>query len=151
MRPGVTVNLSVKKEHSMKTKIFVNLPVADLQKSMDFFAALGFTFNPQFTDANAACLVISDDIYSMLLVKDFFKTFIDKEVADAEKTTEVIVSLTVESRAAVDEMVEKALRAGAALTETRDHGWMYQRGFADLDGHLWEIFYMDMSAVPAIP
>ncbi len=135
----------------MKTKIFVNLPVADLQKSMDFFSALGFTFNPQFTDANAACLVINDDIYSMLLVKDFFKTFIDKQVADAEKTTEVIVSLTVESRAAVDELTEKALKAGGRATQTHDHGWMYQRGFADLDGHLWEIFYMDMSAVPATP
>ena len=135
----------------MSTKIFVNLPVSDLERSMAFFSALGYSFNPQFTDENAACLVISEDIYAMLLVKDFFKTFITRDVADTSKVVEAILSLTAESRAEVDAMVEKAQRAGAHITETRDHGWMYQRGFADLDGHLWEVFYMDMSAVPVEP
>lgn len=135
----------------MNTKIFVNLPVADLKKTMSFFSALGFTFNPQFTDENAACMVISEDIYAMLLVKDFFKSFVTRGIADTSKEIEVILSLTTESRAAVDAMAEKAQRAGAALTETRDHGWMYQRGFTDLDGHHWEVFFMDLSAMPATP
>lgn len=132
----------------MSTKIFVNLPVKDLKHSMDFFRKLGYSFNPQFTDENAACLVISDDIYAMLLRTDFFKNFTKKEPVDATRSTEVILSLTMENRTVVDEMLEKALAAGATETLTMDEGWMYQRGFADLDGHLWEIFYMDMSAVP---
>ena len=132
----------------MSTKIFVNLPVKDLKHSMDFFRKLGYSFNPQFTDENAACLVISEDIYAMLLCTDFFKNFTKKELVDANRSTEVILSLTMESRAAVDATLEKALAAGATETMTMDEGWMYQRGFADLDGHLWEIFYMDMSAIP---
>jgi len=135
----------------MNTKIFVNVPVRDLSRSMEFFRYLGYSFNPQFTDENAACLVISDDIYAMLLCKDFFKNFTKKELVDANRSTEVILSLTMDSRAAVDEMLEKALAAGAAETMTMDEGWMYQRGFADLDGHLWEIFYMDMAAIPPEP
>jgi len=132
----------------MSKKIFVNLPVKELKHSMEFFKKLGFTFNPQFTDENAACLVISDDIYAMLLCTDFFKNFTTKELVDATRSTEVILSLTMESRADVDKMLEKALAAGATETMTMDEGWMYQRGFADLDCHLWEIFYMDMSAIP---
>lgn len=135
----------------MSSKIFVNLPVKDLKHSMDFFRMLGYSFNPQFTDENAACLVISDDIYAMLLCTDFFKNFTRKEVADATHSTEVILSLTMESRLDVDKMLEKALAAGASETMTMDEGWMYQRGFADLDGHLWEIFYMDISAIPPEP
>ena len=137
------------KEKKMSKQIFVNLPVADLKQTMNFFSALGFTFNPQFTDENAACMVISKDIYAMLLMKDFFKSFISKRIADTAKEVEVIVTLSAESRAEVAALAEKAQRAGAALTETRDHGWMYQRGFTDLDGHHWEIFYMDLNAMPS--
>jgi len=135
----------------MSKKIFVNLPVKELKHSMEFFSKLGYSFNPQFTDENAACLVISEDIYAMLLRTEFFKNFTRKVVTDATLETEVILSLTMESRADVDKMLEKALAAGASETMTMDEGWMYQRGFADLDGHLWEIFYMDISAIPPEP
>ena len=135
----------------MSTKIFVNLPVKDLKHSMDFFRKLGYSFNPQFTDENAACMVISEDIYAMLLRTEFFKNFTTKELVDATRSTEMILSLTMDNRTAVDEMLEEALAAGATETMTMDEGWMYQRGFADLDGHLWEIFYMDMAAIPPEP
>jgi predicted lactoylglutathione lyase len=132
----------------MKKMIFVNLPVEDLDRSKDFFATLGYTYNPQFTDENAACMVISEEFFVMLLRRDFFKNFIKKEIADASKVTESIVSLTMENRAEVDVMLAKALAVGASETLSMDEGWMYQRGFADLDGHLWEYFYMDMNAIP---
>lgn len=132
----------------MATQIFVNLPVKDLRKSTEFFTALGYSFNPQFSDENAGCLVISDTIYAMLLMEPFFKSFIKKEIADATKTTEVIVALTVESRARVDELAEKALASGGKpATDPIDHGFMYSRSFQDPDGHLWEVVYMDPSAV----
>ncbi|NTX17067.1 glyoxalase [Myxococcus sp. CA056] len=132
----------------MGTKIFVNLPVESLDRAVGFFTKLGYTFNPQFTDANATCMVISEDIYAMLLVKPYFKGFIKKEVADATKTTQVIIALTVDSRAAVDSLLEKALAAGAKESkEKMDQGFMYQRSFEDLDGHQWESFWMDPSAV----
>ncbi|NTX63581.1 glyoxalase [Myxococcus sp. CA051A] len=132
----------------MGTKIFVNLPVESLDRAVGFFTKLGYTFNPQFTDANATCMVISEDIYAMLLVKPYFKGFIKKEVADATKTTQVIIALTVDSRAAVDSLLEKALAAGAKESkEKMDQGFMYQRSFEDLDGHQWESFWMDPAAV----
>lgn len=132
----------------MSTKIFVNLPVKDLKRSMAFFKALGFTFNKQFTDENAACLVISEDIYSMLLTEKFFKSFIKKEIADSSKTTEVITALMLDSRKEVDELYEKAIKAGAKkLRETEENGGMYDRSFEDLDGHLWEVGYMDPSHI----
>jgi predicted lactoylglutathione lyase len=131
--------------------IFVNLPVEDLNRSKGFFAKLGYTYNPQFTDENAACMVISEEIFVMLLRKDFFKNFIKKEIADSSRVAESIVSLTMENRAEVDAMLDQALAAGARETISMDEGWMYQRGFADLDGHLWENFYMDMSAMPSEP
>jgi hypothetical protein len=128
----------------MATKIFVNLPVKDLTSSMDFFTKLGFTFNPQFTDETAACMVISADIYSMLLTHAKFKQFTSKEITDATKSTEVMVALTVDNKEKVNEMVDKALSAGA--TETRDpqdYGFMFGRSFNDLDGHIWEVIWMD--------
>lgn len=132
----------------MGTKIFVNLPVKDLDRSKAFFAALGFTFNPQFTDALAACMVISDDIYSMLLTEARFKDFTPKAIADASKTTEVLTALSMESRREVDDMVDKALSAGATPNgDPKDYGFMYQRSFNDLDGHIWEIFWMDAGKV----
>ena len=133
----------------MPTKIFVNLPVKDLDKSIDFFKRLGFSFNPQFTDETAASMVISDDIYAMLLTHKKFKEFTKKDIADATKTTEVLIALSMDSRAEVDSFVDKALAAGATKArEPADHGFMLERSFNDLDGHIWEIFHMDMSAVP---
>jgi len=133
----------------MATKqIFVNLPVKDLPKSKVFFEALGYSFNPQFTDENAACLVISDTIYAMLLTKDFFKRFTSKEIVDAKKSTEVLVCLSTESRAEVDDLVQKAVAAGGRIyNEPQDHGFMYGHGFEDLDGHQWELAFMEPSHV----
>jgi uncharacterized protein len=132
----------------MITKIFVNLPVQDLKKSMAFFSSLGFTFNNHFTNEDGACLVISSEIYAMLLTKKYFKTFIKKEIADSSKTSEAIFSLAAESREEVNELVAKALAAGAKeYREADDHGWMYGRAFEDPDGHLWEVGYMDPSHV----
>lgn len=131
------------------TKIFVNLPVRDLEKTKSFFSSLGFEFDPQFTDANAACLVISPTIYAMLLVEPFFKTFTSKEIADTHRTTEAILAISVESRSRVDELMSKALAAGGSEPRAKqDHGWMYGRSLHDVDGHLWEFFFMDEAAVP---
>ncbi|MGE8220400.1 MAG: VOC family protein [Stenotrophomonas acidaminiphila] len=124
--------------------IFVNLPVRDLEASRTFFGALGYTFNPQFTNQDAACMVISDSIFVMLLVEPFFQGFTPRPLCDARSHTEVITCLSAPSRAAVDALVDKALAAGASEPmPARDYGFMYQRGFQDLDGHLWEIAYMD--------
>jgi uncharacterized protein len=133
----------------MATNIFVNLPVRDLQKSIAFFTRLGYTFNPQFTDETATCMIVSDSIYVMLLTHDKFKSFIPTtEIADAKKQTEVLICLSQESRDAVDALVNKALDAGG--TEPRpaqDYGFMYGRAYQDLDGHIWEIMWMDPGAV----
>ena len=128
----------------MNKQIFVNLPVKDLDRSKAFFAALGFTFNPQFTDQNAACMIIAQDsIYAMLLVEDFFKTFTGKAIVNAHEATEVLNCLSCESREEVDGLVAKALAAGGkAPREAQDHGFMYAHGFEDLDGHIWELAYM---------
>lgn len=132
----------------MATNIFVNLPVKNLQQSIDFFTQMGFSFNQQFTNEDATCMVISDNIYVMLLVEKFFKTFTKKEISDASRTTEVIVCLSADSREQVDELVDKAFAAGAAESNfTTDQGFMYGRSFQDLDGHLWEVMYMDTSAM----
>jgi predicted lactoylglutathione lyase len=132
----------------MATKIFVNLPVKDLTTSVDFFIKLGFSTNPQFSDENAACVVISDDIYAMLLVEPFFKTFTKKDIADATKVTEAIVCLGVESRQRVDELANKALESGGSpVKDPIDQGFMYGRSFQDVDGHLWEVMWMDPAAV----
>lgn len=124
--------------------IFVNLPVKDLEKTKDFFSKIGFEFNEQFTDENATCMVIGENIYAMLLVEEFFKTFTKKEISDATKSTEVIVGLGVDNRDKVDEIVNKALDAGGKPSnDPMDHGFMYGWSFQDIDGHLWEVFYMD--------
>ena len=133
----------------MARQLFVNLPVKDLDKTVEFFTALGFSFNPDFTDENATCMIVNDDAFVMLLVEAYFKTFTPKSIADASKSTEVLVCLSCESRAEVDEMVRKAVAAGGTTpTKAQDHGFMYQHGFQDLDGHLWELIYMDKNAVP---
>lgn len=133
----------------MANQIFVNLPVADLQKSIAFFSKIGFTFNPQFTDDKSTCMIIGQNIYAMLLVKERFKDFTKKEISDAHKTTEVLLAIDVPTRVAVDEMVRKAIEAGGTTyMEPQDHGWMYQHSFADLDGHQWEMIFMDESLLP---
>ncbi len=125
-------------------QIFVNLPVNDLGKSIDFFKSLGFAFNPQFTDETAACMVVSGDIYVMLLTNAKFKEFTPKEICDATKSTEVLVALSCESRPGVDDFVRKALAAGGSTySDPKDYGFMYTHGFQDLDGHSWEVFYME--------
>jgi predicted lactoylglutathione lyase len=136
----------------MATKIFVNLPVKDLQQSINFFTQLGFTFNPQFTDDTATCMILGENIFAMLLTEKRFKDFTKKEISDATKTTEVLLALDAESREQVDEMIQKAIAAGGTTySEPMDHGWMYIHSFADLDGHQWEIAYMDESAIPTAP
>jgi uncharacterized protein len=130
------------------TKIFVNLPVKDLKKSMEFFTALGYTFNQQFTNETAACMVISEDIFAMLLTHARFKQFTPKEICDATKSTEVLVCLSCDSRAQVDDLVAKAVAAGGAKhLEPKDYGMMYGHGFQDPDGHIWELMWMDPAAV----
>ncbi|PSR53450.1 glyoxalase/bleomycin resistance/extradiol dioxygenase family protein [Adhaeribacter arboris] len=133
---------------TMATQIFVNLPVKDLNKSIEFFKNLGYSFNPQFTDENATCLIISDTIYVMLLVEPFFKSFTKKAIPDTTQNAQVILALSAESREGVDDLVNKAIAAGATTpNDKQDQGFMYGWGFQDLDGHLWEVMYMDPSAV----
>ncbi len=132
----------------MATKIFVNLPVKDLNKTIEFFTKHGFTINPQYTDKNATCMIVGDDIFVKLLAEKFFKTFTKKEICDATKDTEVIVALSAESREKVDQMINRVIEAGGRESrEPQDHGWMYGRSFQDLDGHLWEIIHMDESVI----
>ena len=129
-------------------KLFVNIPVRDLQRSIDFFEALDFTFNTQFTDATGTCMLVGEDAYFMLMTVEKFRGFSKRPVGDAEKETSALFAITVESRTEVDTLVEKALAAGASLaTDSVDHGFMYVRSFYDLDGHHWEVFWMDPSAV----
>jgi len=135
----------------MATKIFVNLPVKDLKRSMEFFTKLGYKFNPQFTDETAACMVISEDIYVMLLTHPKFKEFTPKAICDSTKNTEVLVCLSYESRDKVNDMVRKAVAAGGTTyTESKDYGFMYQHGFQDLDGHIWELIYMEASTIEKV-
>jgi predicted lactoylglutathione lyase len=131
----------------MARQIFVNLPVKDLKRSVAFFTALGYRFNPQFTDDNATCMIVGDNIFVMLLVERFFQTFTKKPLCDATRSTEVLVCLSCDSRAHVDELVSKARAAGATTpTQAQDHGFMYQHGYEDLDGHIWELVYMEPAA-----
>ncbi|MDQ3038400.1 MAG: glyoxalase/bleomycin resistance/extradiol dioxygenase family protein [Pseudomonadota bacterium] len=134
----------------MPRNLYVNLPVKDLERSVDFFAALGFSFNPMFTDENAAALIINDNTSVMLLAESFFATFTNKTICNAHESTEALLALSLDSRAEVDDFVAKALAAGAREEgEATDHGFMYERGFVDLDGHNWGPFWMDVSQFPA--
>lgn len=136
---------------AMATQIFVNLPVKDLDRSVAFFTQLGYRFDPRFTDANATCMIVGDNIFVMLLVEPFFRGFTPKPIADAHATTEAILAIALDSRVAVDILADKALAAGGTpSSEPMDHGFMYQRGYQDLDGHLWEVFHMDPDA-PGAP
>ncbi len=131
----------------MNRQIYVNLPIRDMKRSRAFFESLGFSFNPGFTNEQGACMVIGDASFVMLLVEPFFQTFTKKRVADARESTEVLVCLSCESRDEVDTLVKKALAAGGkAPNAPQDHGFMYGHGFEDLDGHVWELIFMDPQA-----
>lgn len=128
----------------MTQMIFINLPVTDLPRSMKFFGALGFKFNPQFTDETAACMVISDTIFAMLLTHEKFAQFISRKIADPHESAQVLLALNQENREAVDKFADKALASGASVASPpSDLGFMYTRSIADPDGHIWEIFWMD--------
>jgi len=132
----------------MSRQLFVNLAVKNLDKSIEFFRQLGFTFNAQFTDETATCMIVSDDIFVMLLTEAKFRTFTPKAICDASKSTEVLVCLSCESRAEVDDLVSKAVAAGGmTYNDPQDHGFMYAHGFQDLDGHIWELVYMEPEAI----
>lgn len=132
----------------MPKKIFVNLPIANMERTQAFFKGLGYSFNPQFTNDQGACMVVADNIFVMLLVEPFFKGFTNKPVADATRATEVLIALDCDTREEVDAMVKKAVALGATTPMApQDHGFMYQHGFTDLDGHMWEVFYMDPAFV----
>jgi uncharacterized protein len=128
--------------------IFVNLPVKSIEASVGFFTRLGFEFNAQFTDEKATCMVLSDHAYVMLLVEDLFRTFTSKDLCDPSTQVEAIFAVSADSREEVDELVNRALLAGAQpANDPQDHGFMYGRSFQDLDGHLWEVVWMDPDAV----
>lgn len=132
----------------MTRKIFVNLAVKDLERSMNFFKALGFGFNPQFTDDKAACMIISEEAYVMLLSEPFFRTFTKREPSDTTKVTEAMYALSCESKAEVDQLVRKAIdNGGSHAMDPMDHGFMYAWSFYDPDGHHWEVLWMDPAAV----
>lgn len=132
----------------MSTKMFVNLPVKDLKTSMAFYGSLGFSFNPQFTDDTAACMVISEHNYAMLLTHDKFRQFTTKPIADAHKSTALLIAIALDSKAAVDDMATKAIKTGGREARpTEDHGFMFLRSFEDPDGHTWEPFWMDPAHV----
>ncbi|WP_425613502.1 VOC family protein [Anatilimnocola sp. NA78] len=134
----------------MATKIFVNLPVKDLPRSIKFFEGLGYSFNPQFTDETASCMIIGEDIFAMLLTHAKFKEFTPKEICDSTKATEVLVALSCDSREAVDKIADKAIAGGGSNSkDPMDLGFMYSRSIQDLDGHIWEYVWMDPSAIPS--
>lgn len=130
-------------------QIFVNLPIKDMARSQTFFKSLGYSFNPQFTNDMGACMVLGENLFGMLLVESFFQTFTKKTIADAHKNVEALVCLSCSSRAEVDELVRKAKAAGGTVPNApQDHGFMYAHGFDDLDGHAWELVYMEPNAAP---
>jgi predicted lactoylglutathione lyase len=125
------------------SQIFVNLPVADLKRSVHFFTQVGYTFNPQFTDENATCMIIGDNRFVMLLVEKFFSSFTHKGITDTSQTTEVLTCVSCGSREEVDQLVARARAAGAKVPrQAQDHGFMYSHGYEDLDGHTWELVHM---------
>ncbi len=148
MTTNATQTQQKKTAGPISRKVFVNLAVSDLKRSMDFFSKLGFTFNPKFTDENAACMILSDEGFVMLLREPFFKTFTKRDVCDTSRGNEVLVALSCESRAEVDQMVKTALaNGGSPAMDPQDHGFMYAWSFLDVDGHHWEVVWMDPSAV----
>ena len=134
----------------MGRQLYVNLPVSNIPKTKAFFSALGFTFEPKFSNDDAICMIIADGIYVMLLVEPFFKSFIKKDISNAKHNTEVLLCLSCNSRQEVDALTDKALSAGGKLArDAQDLGFMYSQAFEDLDGHIWELMHMDPNAMPA--
>ncbi|MEM5455616.1 VOC family protein [Paraburkholderia phytofirmans] len=134
----------------MHKQIYVNLAVDNLERSKAFFSAIGLSFEPQFTNGQAACLILGENIYAMLLVKDLFKSFTRKSLCDPKESTEALVGLSCESREEVDALVAKALAAGGTVPRApQDYGFMYGHGFEDIDGHIWELIHMDPNAKTA--
>ena len=132
----------------VRHKLFVNIPVSDLQRSITFFEALGFSFNPHFTDATATCMLVGEDAYFMLLTRDRFASFSKHPTGDARAETHALFAVSVDGREAVDDMVRKAVAAGGShALDPQDHGFMYGWSFRDPDGHHWEVFWMDPSTV----
>lgn len=137
-------------EPATPRKLFVNIPVGDLQRSIQFFEALGFRFNPHFTDATATCMLVGADAYFMLLTAERFAGFSKRPAGDARAQTSALYAVGVDSRAEVDAMVAKAVAAGGShAVDPQDHGFMYGWSFYDPDGHHWEVFWMDPSAIPS--
>ena len=136
----------------MKSQIFINLPVKELERSLNFYTKMGFTNNPQFSDDSGKCMVFSDEIFVMLLTHEKFKAFITRPITDVSKTTSALFSISVESLDRVNEISDNALSGGGKEpVEAKDYGFMQQRTIEDPDGHIWEIFYMDMSKFPQQP
>lgn len=134
----------------MHKQIYVNLAVDDLDRSKAFFSAIGFSFEAQFTNEQAACLILGENLYAMLLVKDLFKSFTRKSLCNPKESTEALVGLSCESRGEVDALVAKAFAAGGTVPRApQDYGFMYGHGFEDIDGHIWELIYMDPNAKAA--
>ena len=147
-RPGEPTTRSL--DFIMHKQIYVNLAVDDLERSKAFFSTIGFSFEPQFTNEQAACLILGENIYAMLLVKDLFKSFTRKSLCNPKESTEALVGLSCESRGEVDALVAKALAAGGTVPRApQDYGFMYGHGFEDIDGHIWELIYMDPNAKAA--
>jgi predicted lactoylglutathione lyase len=133
----------------MKSNLFINLPVKNIQKTNAFFNGLGFKFNRKFSDEKATCMIINDSAYVMLLQNSFFKSFIKNEIVNARKSTEAILSIQKQSKAAVNKFAEKAIKLGGKkFREPYDYGFMYGKSFQDLDGHIWEVFWMDAAKMP---
>lgn len=129
----------------MNRKLFINLAAIDIKASTDFFQQLGFGFHPQFSDDSASCIVLSDDLYLMLLTQEKFASFSPNPIINSHQQTEVLNCLSCHSKAEVDELVQKAVKAGGkTYNQPQDHGFMYAHGFQDLDGHVWELLYMEM-------
>jgi uncharacterized protein len=132
----------------MHSQIFVNLPVKDLKRSIDFFTKLGYTFNPQFTDDNATCMILGDNLFAMLLTEKFFGSFTNKAICDTSKATESLTCVACGSKDEIDQIVAKARAAGATVPRpAQDHGFMYSHGYEDLDGHTWELVHMSGAPV----
>jgi predicted lactoylglutathione lyase len=132
----------------METKIFVNLPVKNLEVTSTFFSKMGYKFDPQFSDEKAKCMIISDDIYVMLLVEPFFRSFTNKDIPDTAKTSGVILTLALNSKDEVDDLMRKCISAGGKdVSRGQETDFMYLKSFEDPDGHIWEIFHMDMAKV----
>ena len=145
--PSVLDSKTKGKGDTVSRQIYINLPVNNIERTKAFFSALGFEFNPQFSNDVALCMIVADNIFVMLLAESFFQSFTKKTLCDAKNSTEVLLCLSCNSRQEVDELVQKAVASGGTIPrEVQDHGFMYGHAFEDLDGHIWELVYMQPNA-----